>query len=240
MKQIDKTSLAYWFPLIEAAGIPVPKTKFIQMTPECRETIWAAFDGKDSEKGDGGFFEQVAVAAKEIGYPVFLRTGQTSAKHSWKNTCFLPSESVIKKHVMDIVEFSECADIVGLDWGTWVVREMLPTIPYGRCSRYGDFPVCKEFRFFVDDGKFRCSHPYWPLNALQEGNWEPDVSEDVAYKDLCSMHGCKEELITLAEKTGKAVGGSWSIDILETERGWYVTDMAEAHKSFHWEGCEHA
>lgn len=28
-----------------------------------------------------------------------------------------------------------------------------------------------------------------------------------------------------------------SVDILDTEKGWFVTDMAEADKSFHWEGC---
>ena len=34
--------------------------------------------------------------------------------------------------------------------------------------------------------------------------------------------------------------GAWSVDVLKTRRGYYVTDMAEAHRSFHWEGCEHA
>jgi hypothetical protein len=60
---------------------------------------------------------------------------------------------------------------------------------------------------------------------------------DVAYADLCSSSGSENELVALAEKAGAAVGGSWSIDILETEKGWYVTDMAEAYKSFHWEDC---
>lgn len=48
------------------------------------------------------------------------------------------------------------------------------------------------------------------------------------------------ELSVLAAHAGSVVGGAWSVDILETERGWMVTDMAEAHKSFHWEGCPHA
>lgn len=33
---------------------------------------------------------------------------------------------------------------------------------------------------------------------------------------------------------------AWSVDVLETRRGWFVTDMAEAARSFHWPGCEHA
>ena len=34
------------------------------------------------------------------------------------------------------------------------------------------------------------------------------------------------------------MGGHWSVDILETERGWYVTDMALAPRSWHWPHCK--
>jgi hypothetical protein len=45
-------------------------------------------------------------------------------------------------------------------------------------------------------------------------------------------------LTELANAAGRAVGGVWSIDLLETRRGWMVTDMAEAHKSWHeWPEC---
>ena len=36
----------------------------------------------------------------------------------------------------------------------------------------------------------------------------------------------------LASQAGKACGGQWSVDLLETDRGWYITDMAEAVKSY--------
>jgi hypothetical protein len=45
---------------------------------------------------------------------------------------------------------------------------------------------------------------------------------------------------TFAKAAGCAVGGAWSVDILETKRGWFVTDMAEASKSFHWPECPYA
>jgi hypothetical protein len=231
-RPLDKTSMSYWFPLIEAAGLPVPMTKFVEMTDTCRRMIWDIFDGKDS--GDANaepFFDQIADAAGELGYPCFLRTDHTSDKHSWKRTCFLPSQDVLPAHVCAIAEFSECADMMGMPWDIWAVRELLPTIPHGTCPNYGDFPVCREFRFFVDDGKIRCSHPYWPLAALERGGWNGD------FEELCRVPN-EGELRLLAERAGAAVGGSWSIDILETKRGWMVTDMAEAHKSYHWEGCK--
>jgi len=40
------------------------------------------------------------------------------------------------------------------------------------------------------------------------------------------------ELHELASQAGKACGGQWSVDLLETDRGWYITDMAEAVKSY--------
>ena len=82
--------------------------------------------------------------------------------------------------------------------------------------------------------------PYWPLTALQDGEWEVDADEATAYAELC--HVDYQDLMALKDivsRAGVACGGAWSVDLLETERGWFLTDMAEAHKSFHWEGCEH-
>jgi hypothetical protein len=182
------------------------------------------------------FWSELKSAVEKIGTPCFIRTENTSAKHSWEDSCFLADPSDLVKHVYAIAEFSEIADMCGLSFGSWYIRELLPTVPYGHCPRYGNFPVAKEFRFFVSDGKVSCFHPYWPLEPLQDGGWNPDAPEDVAFSELSSLpEGC--ELHALAETVGRAVPGSWSIDILETERGWFVTDMAEAHRSFHWEGC---
>jgi hypothetical protein len=48
----------------------------------------------------------------------------------------------------------------------------------------------------------------------------------------------ERQLTDLANAAGRAVGGAWSIDVLETRRGWYVTDMAEAASSWHeWPEC---
>ena len=47
-------------------------------------------------------------------------------------------------------------------------------------------------------------------------------------------------LVQLATKAGRALGGSWSVDILETARGWFITDMAEADRSFHLPDCPNA
>jgi hypothetical protein len=97
-------------------------------------------------------------------------------------------------------------------------------------------PVVREFRFFVSDGKVRCGHEYWPLEVLREGG----ISDpEGVYATLCRINSMSEmaELAAWAGKAGAAVPGYWSIDILETERGWMVTDMAQGDQSFHMPGC---
>lgn len=230
----EKTALSYWFPKIEAAGLPVPRTTIVKMRREAQLEMLEFLDG---DRGGGQhlreFTAELTKAAAEIGYPVFLRTDYTSGKHDWRHTCFILEAAVIPSHVSALIEYSEMVDIMGLPWDTWVVREFLLTMPLAVCPHYGLMPVCREFRFFVDGGDVLCFHPYWPRQALTEGGIEDPAA---IYERLCEMENLPE-LSALASSAGASVGGAWSVDLLETERGWFVTDMAEAEKSFHWEDC---
>ena len=123
----------------------------------------------------------------------------------------------------------------------FAVREMLPTEPVAVLPRYGNMPLCREFRCFVDDGLVRCVHPYWPREAVTRGMIDVPADFDELYDSLNELSGPDESSVRqLASRAGEAVKGSWSVDILHTSKGWYVTDMAIARQSFHWEGCEKA
>lgn len=231
-QMMDKTALSYWFPNLVAAGLPVPRTTIIQMPKAAQEDIWDAFDGKEGSGGMAAFCDTLRAAMEPMGFPCFLRTDHTSGKHNWKRTCFVTDSAKVGAHVFAIAEFSECASLMGMPWDTWVVREFLPTKPLGVCPAYGDMPVCREFRYFVDGGTIRCRHPYWPPQALIDGGAE------AIPPSLYDLTGSEAEKIArLAELAGKAVGGAWSVDILDTERGWFITDLAEASRSYHWSGC---
>lgn len=235
---IDKTALSYWFPKLEAAGIPVPKTILLDMPLAAQQSIWAALEGNDGTEIETAslktFLARVATAVREVGTPAFLRTDHTSAKHSWKSTCYLDSadEKTVGAHVFAIAEFSEVCDMIGLPWSRWAVREYLPIIPLAICPKYEGMPVCREFRFFVADGHVKCWHFYWPDNAIEQGGAS---LQELA--SLCLSLEPDDAVRSLAARVARFIEGAWSIDILETKRGWYVTDLAEAHKSFHWEGC---
>lgn len=234
-RRADHCGMGYWFPRILDAGLPVPETVLI---PAPRDLI-RILDG-ESPDGFDEFVEKIEAAGNELGWPCFFRTEQGSGKHCWKDTCYLSSPEQIKQHVFNLVEWSECVAITGLSYYVWAVREMLPVTQLGTCIRYGNMPIVRELRLFTEDGKVCCVHPYWPEETIADGSplWtHPDVdspSRDVSCDEIDAVR-------PLAERAAAACpGDDWSIDFLLTANGWFLTDMAIADRSFHWEGCKMA
>jgi len=232
--------------VVQAAGLPVPETLIVWPESDLTPLV----DGK-GVSGFGRFVKDLSGAAKAIGYPVFLRTGWGSGKHDWLDTCYVTREADLAQHVCNLVEWSACAGVMGLPTDVWAVREMLPTEPFFTAFR--GMPICREFRVFVDGPEVVCMHAYWPRGALVEGfPMEPGADRkgtargvpdgfDQAYKSLCGLCTAeRDDILEIASCAGRAVGGAWSVDVLDTRRGWYLTDMAEASRSFHWDGCPQA
>lgn len=233
-RPLNPNCLSHWFPKIRDAGLPVPRTEIIATDVDLlRLCDGVVPDGYDA------FIEQLTASIERMGNPCFLRTGCGSGKHNWQKTCYVAGQQSIAQHVWELVEWSELCGMFGeLPYDVWCVRELLPTIPQMVADIYGNMPVCREFRFFVKDGEVKCWHPYWPKDSLVDGMTEPPADFDYRYLCLCYMPANDTKLLhSLASRAGEAVGGEWSVDILETKRGWYVTDMALANQSWHWPEC---
>lgn len=197
------------------------------------------------------FFARIRDAADAIGYPCFLRTGQTSNKHRWKKTCHLACREAVEQHVFELVEFSEMADFIGLDTRVWAIRELLPTEPVCVLPAYGDFPLVPEVRCFIQGGSIICAHPYWPEKAIRMGfpgeatladgefNVVPANFDEIVAKchDVGDGWFVWASHVAEAFKDDDSFDDGFSVDLLPTKRGWFVTDMALASRSFHWEGC---
>jgi len=237
MREIDKTAMSYWFPKIEAAGLPVPRTTMVPMPTDAQRDLFRSFDQEQMHGEYAAFVKTLEPIAESLGYPCFVRTEFTSAKHDWELACYVKAYAELADHISHIVYFSECCAPGGeLGYNFWAIREFLPTMPIGVCRGYSNMPICREFRFFVEDDKVVCWHPYWPRHALDDGN--PVYSgPPMSYEEFCTPPDLAA-LEKIASDAGRAVGGAWSVDLLETKRGWFLTDMAEAHRSFHWEGCQ--
>lgn len=251
MTDNDLMCLSHWFPIVEASRVvQVPRTLWKRF--KFGRPAWdALFDGKPADDSLKDLYRWIDEAAEQVGgYPVFLRTGQTSAKHSWKDSCHLQTKVDIAQHVHNIVEFSECADMMGLPWDVWAVREMLPTEPIFHAF-YGWMPIVREFRFFTKGGKVQCWHPYWPEavfieHAISPGkhpvpppDWKQKLASISTFKDLpyeATLTGWSEQIASLDGLREH----DWSIDWLHTNDSWFMTDMALAHRSWHHPDCEFA
>lgn len=250
----------------KADGVNVPRTKIYRAHSIDIDWIRMSLSGAVSwphpELGDRpALFGAIRAAALELGLPAFLRTGQGSGKHQWTETCFLPDAELptIARHVFALAEWSEMVDMLGLPYDVWVVREMLPVKPLFTAFR--DMPIVREFRLFVrtSDGEVWHAQPYWPAHAFthvipggsdgtvvwkeehREGLAEPQASileasqrfGPLEFETLCAQ--AKNAAVAL-KQAGCPVG-DWSMDFLQAANGdWYLTDMAEADKSFKWPG----
>lgn len=249
---MNKNCISYWFPRLQAAGLQVPKTQIVKADCELSSLL----DGQIPD-GFEVFLAALTEAVKSIGAPCFLRTGQGSGKHQWSETCHVTDIDLLSRHVAALVEWSHLVDFMGLPHNVWAVRELLPTTPIATLPMYKGFPLTREFRFFVSDGVVICHHCYWPKKAAEEGfdyadgaaGLEVDDESprklpadwETAYQQMSILWPREAvELMKLASAAGKALAGNWSVDILETKRGWYITDVAEAARSFHWDGCPKA
>lgn len=225
----DKNDLAYWFPIIKSAGLPVPETKIITTDVD----LAVILDGKLPKR----FYTLVAEiksAADAIGYPCFLRTGHGSGKHDWQETCYLTNQWDIVPHIGSLVEWSHAVDMFGLPTNTWVVRQLIPTAPLFYAF-WGNMPITREFRLFVRDGIVETWQPYWPPDSLDgEVHNCPDWREVLKQASRLSLAEYNVlEPMTLA--AGLALGGYWAVDWLQAADGsWWLTDMAEGDRSFRW------
>ncbi len=233
MTNNDFNCMSYWFPRIEG-HVPVPETYMVSFPQADR--LWSVLDGKDCLEFSV-LQEAILSFAVKIGWPCFLRTGQTSGKHSWCKTCFLEGAN-IQQNMFNLIEFSACAGLISLDVSVWAVRKMLPVDKIALCNKYNNMPLVKECRVFIEAERVLKSMPYWPREAVEQGM---AVEKDTIDKIMSSLEINESDLNTchsLASAVGACVKDEhqrWSVDCLKTTDGWYVTDMAMAERSWGWE-----
>ena len=225
----DPACLSTWYPILERSGVPTPKTRIVAGPSDLVRLL----DGEEPP----GFKPLVATlqkAAATLGYPVFLRTGHTAAKHSWKRTCYVESAKVLGQHVVNLVEESGLLSLFGLPTTIWVVREFLDLAYTFRA--FEDMPIAQERRYFIGDGRVLCHHAYWPPASIRNPDcrlWKPRLAalNEESTSEI-------QHLTALSEQVAAHFTGAWSLDwSLGQDGTWRATDMAPAARSYHWDGC---
>jgi hypothetical protein len=238
--------MSYWFPILKETGVNVPRTLMLNIDDydkNCvvalRKVFWMEELSEMDKTSLGRFIATMRNFADKAGYPLFLRSGHTSYKHEWLNTCYVPNGDVLAEHIQNIAEHSFMADMdKGWPVNVWALRRMIETEPI--FTAFNGFPVTKEFRFFIRDGKVECIHPYWPEEAIEGHTEEPDWQEKLAKMNELSSED-REELIKQSTMIASKFEGWWSLDWLKGKDGkWYAIDMALGESSYHYPNCEHA
>lgn len=233
----DHNSLLYWYPEVKDY-FPTPETWTLS-PPDL-------IDWMDDGVPDVWFKKITTLLGGK--YPVFFRTDHASNKHEWKESCIIHNEREIKLKISRTLDFNYSVDL----WPQHLVfRELLK--PYGGNShrRWGGFdafkgfPVGRELRFFVAEGKVQCVHRYWAHEVFVKDQWAARTIPrdwDLRWKKLYNipasqismLSGRIENDFSPALKTE-----SWSADFMYASRGnsgvfqWFLIDMALSHLSFH-------
>jgi|ERR1700722_1381342 len=228
---MNRNSALIWLPRIEAAGLPTPKTIIV---PYEHHKCVCIFDGIGSPEVSR-LTDAIMEAAREIGFPVFIRTDLASAKHSGPDAYRIDEDSH-NQPIFETLEDAELKCFMDSDPEAFLVRKFLTLdAPF---TAFRDLPIAREFRFFANGSCVHCWHPYWPEDSLEEH----DPSNPDWRELLAGMQGTPPELgglammaITAARACG---GGDWSVDFCrDTDGKWWLLDMATAADSFHWPGC---
>jgi len=232
-----ENSLEYWWPIVKKLGIEAPKTKIVPLTQN-------QIDSLANEKMPLRVVNKIERAAESFGVPFFLRTDQCSAKHSWNQSCYVSSISNLPRHIFEIIQYHLMADLFGIPFHSFVVREFIP-LETIFTAFVGNMPVAKERRYFVKNGELQCHHEYWIEGAVRQGMTRSDIPEREWLPKVITMNTEDEaeidELTEIAIKVSEAIKGYWSVDFAKTKDGrWLLIDMARGELSYHKPDCQFA
>jgi hypothetical protein len=233
----EESSLEFWYKDVEYLGIPSPKTKIVKLTKK-------ELEAAHSEHLLGSVTVKLMEAAEEFEYPIFLRTDLSSGKHAWDTSCYVDHPDKISRHAHEVMVYNLVADMFGLPFRSFAVREFIPLEGGELKAFYGNFPVTKERRVFVRDGIVECHHEYWVEGAIEQGMSHKEMPREEWQPLLDKVNAVTEDdvaiIVEYARRIGKRLGGYWSVDFAKTtDHQWILIDMGRGELSFHKEGCRY-
>jgi len=226
----DKNSMLYWWPKVKDLSIPQPKTIMLKVDPKMAYEV-----------EDGGKYPQMdefKEAVTILGLPVFIRTDQLSGKHEWSKTCFLNSyaEKDLQQHIWALTDATLGCDVMGRPVNAFAFREYIP-MASKYTAFFGQMPVNPERRYFIENGKVLCHHPYW----IKEAIVNPSVKNWSKLSDKMNEETTGEIVLLMgyALRVADVMNGFWSVDFCKARDGrWILIDMALGESSWHPEECQ--
>jgi hypothetical protein len=223
---VDPNSALVWLPPIVAAGLPVPRTEIVKFSPSA---LYPILDGQEPEAEFS--IDSIHDACRRIGYPAFLRTDLSSAKHDGPRAYRVATEKDLWRCVYLSFESNALKDLACQNHA-FLVRQFI-TIP-SVFTAFSGLPIGREWRIFASQESVLCEHFYWPQEAFERCPGLPETWKD-DLNQIAEMSDGIEDLKQMALRAAQAVGhGSWSVDFAQDDAGkWWLIDMALAGASWH-------
>lgn len=228
---MDESNMVYWYSRIYK-HVLTPETYFVPIGISCIDYIYSLHDSKPDLKRKMAFDDLVKGVSNIIEHfdgEAFIRSSHTSAKHDWKDSCFVSKGVDIDKHVLAVIDYG--MNTSSCDMPTTIaVRRLIETTP--AFHAFNEMPITKEYRLFIQDGRIVAWQPYWHKEVFKGHAETADIEK------LDSLYvNAKEDIRFLMLETYENIipniHGNWSVDWLQSSDGqWYMIDMAEAHKSY--------
>lgn len=222
----------YWYGAVEANGILSPATLSFDLNPGLQvEMINGQPLSEPSLKCLDALVEKVQEMGEKHGFPLFIKTAFTSAKHYWSEACCLPNadRDTVFNHMSELLYFQVMC--VGQSLSpSLVIRQMIETDPVFHA--FGEMPVTEEYRVFTKAGKIEGFQPYWPEDSIQKPScedWQEKLKtiKQPSQADIAYMTEAANKLAQTLKHQ------DWSVDFLKGKDGklWLI-DMAIAGESY--------
>lgn len=230
---MDKSSFLYWYPKI-AGKIKTPRSVIIPFSTKDAMTI---LNGNNDALSDLVDIIIRELHHSKISFPVFFKTDFYSAKWYWVDTCLINSENDLEKNIVSLLSLNQDDDSRPIN--ALVFKQYIQ--PGAMMSAFNGMPIGKERRYFIENKKVLCHHPYWEESSIEF--FDENYPED--WKDI--LHGLNvedalevETLTRESELFARLIddNGYFSVDFMQGISGdWYIIDCAEGHKSYHVADC---
>ncbi len=249
--QDPRNKFSYWKYVGLLAGIPTPRT--ITFTPK-NPTLEKMMESlRIGEEIDIPWEDQLLRLADKIGYPLFMRNGETSAKFLGFSGPVVRKPSDLIPNLKNILIWH--AGQQGMPAAQSIIlREYLrpsPVIidgeiaePFRAFGRNSQLLVGAERRWLVKGEEILDHFPYWPADDIRKVN--PSIEESEWRHRLSLLNQETEEEVNLltryAIRAGRilqildlqatARSEAWAVDFMKVERGarnvWVAIDYSLA------------
>lgn len=232
--EFSPASAFYWLPILQGHPTLAPCIPLTECVREPYAQLLSFIDGG----GSPDLIARVQAAAAKVGYPVFIRTDQASAKHDGPTAYRADADGDVAR-CLSITVDDNCAN--DLEPQGILVRRFLALD--AAFTAFKEHPVAREWRVFASPGRVHCSHPYWPEEAIRfhglAGESEPvDWREKLRrlYEDPPPDAQLNSLAVLAATLLKRAP--AWSVDFARDAKGaWWLIDCAPAVRSTHPESC---